>query len=103
MHNALCNDLGKAGEKAAGIEKNTTSIPMKSGNRIPDGYVPNMWIQEVKNLKTQSLTSQLRDYFTYASQEGIKMELFVCQTTHITKPLQVAIKNYSVILRYLPW
>ena len=102
VHNALCHDLGKAGEKAAGIEKNTKIISMNGRNRIPDGYNPNMWVQEVKNVKTQSLTSQLKDDFIYASQNKLKMELFVRQTTHITKPLQAAIKNYGVILRYLP-
>ena len=102
VHNALCNELGKAGEKAAGIEKNTKTISMNGRNRIPDGYDPNMWVQEVKNVKTQSLTSQLKDDFIFAFQNNLKMELYVRQTTHLTKPLQNAIKTFGVIVRYLP-
>ena len=102
VHNALCHELGKAGEKAAGIEKNTKTISMNGRNRIPDGYNPNMWVQEVKNVKSQSLTSQLKDDFIFASQNKLKMELYVRQTTHLTKPLQNAIKTFGVIVRYLP-
>jgi hypothetical protein len=102
VHNALCHELGKAGEKAAGIEKNTKIISMNGNNRIPDGYNPNMWVQEVKNVKSQSLTSQLKDDFIFASQNNLKMELYVRQTTHLTKPLQTAIKTFGVIVRYLP-
>ena len=103
VHNALCHELGKAGEKAANIEKNYATIDMNGTARIPDGFDSTMWVQEVKNVKTQSFTSQLKDDFIYASQNKLKMELYVRQTTHITKPLQEAIKSYGVILRYLPW
>ena len=102
VHNALCHELGKAGEKAAGIEKNTETILINKRKRIPDGYNPNMWIQEVKNVKSQSFTSQLKDDFIFASQNKLKMELYIRQTTYLTKPLQNAIKTFGVIVRYLP-
>ena len=102
VHNAACHDLGKAGEQAAGIEKNTQKVLMNGRNRIPDGFDQNMWVQEVKNVKSQSLTTQLKDDFIYAAQNRLKMELYVRQTTYLTKPLQEAIKSFGVILRYLP-
>ena len=66
---------------------------MNGRNRIPDGYDPNMWVQEVKNVKTQSLTSQLKDDFIFAFQNNLKMELYVRQTTHLTNPFKMQLKH----------
>lgn len=93
--------IGQAGEKAAGISKNTTKIIMNGNGRIPDGYDPNMWLQEVKNVKSLSYTSQLRDYFSYAQANHLKMELYIRPDTYLTKPLQAAIKSFGVIIRYI--
>ena len=103
VHNKCSNDLGKAGEEAAGITKNTQKINMNNRNRIPDGFDMNAHLQEVKNVNSLSYTLQLRDYFEYASKNHLKAELYIRQTTIVSKPLQHAIKDMGVIVRYLPW
>ena len=102
VHNRCSNELGKIGEQSSGITKNTTTININGRMRIPDGYNPQMWLQEVKNVKSLSYTSQLRDYFSYAAQNYLKMELYIRQTTQLSRPLQNAIKSMGVVIRYLP-
>lgn len=103
VHNTCANVLGKLGEEASGIIKNTDVIEINGHMRIPDGLDMNSHLQEVKNVKSLSYTSQLRDYFEFASRNHLKMELYVRQTTVMSKPLQKAIKEMDVVVRYLPW
>ena len=103
VHNTCTNALGKAGEEAAGIVKNTKTININGRNRIPDGLDMQLHLQEVKNVKVLSYTRQLKDYFGFAAQNHLKMELYIRRTTIMTKPLQKAIKDMGVIIRYLPW
>ena len=103
VHNTCASAAGKAGEKASGIVKNTQKIKINGRTRIPDGLNLNSHLQEVKNVKYLSYTSQLKDYFQFASTNHIKMELFIRQTTELSGPLQRAIKESGVIIRYLPW
>ena len=102
VHNRCSNELGKIGERASGIIKNTTTIKINGRMRVPDGYDSHMWLQEVKNVKYMSYTSQLRDYFSYASENHLKMELYIRRTTQLSSPLQNAIKSHGVVVRYLP-
>ena len=100
--------IGQEGEKASGIIKNTQSVEINNHTRIFDGFDPTMHVQEVKNVRYLSFTSQLRDEFTYAAQNHLKMELFIRngfdgrKGTRLSKPLQEAIRSYGVIIRYLP-
>ena len=93
--------MGQQGETASGISKNTHKIMMNGRARIPDGFDQNMWVQEVKNVKSLSYTSQLRDYFGFANSNGLKMELYIRPSTNLSGPLQSAIKEMGVIVRYL--
>ena len=56
---------------------------MNGRNRIPDGFDQNMWVQEVKNVKSQSLTTQLKDDFIYAAQNKIKNGI-ICSANNIS-------------------
>lgn len=84
--------LGREGEAAAGIIKNTKRIPSKSGSaeyRIPD-ELGNGIIGEVKNVKYQELSSQLLDDLAYAEsqQPPLLFKLYVRRETELSKPLQ---------------
>ena len=94
-------DQGRQGEASSGIVKNTKKIMMNGRSRIPDGFDQNMWVQEVKNVKNLSYTSQLRDYFGFANSNGLKMELYIRPSTNLSGPLQSAIKEMGVIIRYI--
>lgn len=96
--------VGVAGERAAGIAKNSRRIPSISRPgryRIPDqlddaGKV----IGEVKNVKYQGLTSQLRDFLAYAEQRpGWTFVLHVRVDTKISGPLQDLVNAGRIILR----
>jgi hypothetical protein len=93
--------IGKIGEKLSGIVKNTKMFKMASGNmRIPDGLTRTL-LQEVKNVKSLSLTSQLKDYMQFAKSTERTMGLFVRPNTYMSGPLQNAIKQYGVVVKYL--
>jgi len=102
---ASAQTLGRAGETIAGIVKNTKSIP--SLTRTANYRIPDQWlkatklISEVKNVDRLSLTNQIKDFVAYAQLEGYTFELWVRETTKITKPLQELIDDGQIILRYL--
>ena len=100
-------EVGKIGEELAGLSganKNTKVIsgPVSGKNRIPDGLNTDTGlISEVKNVKSQSLTSQIKDDIAYAQNNGYDFELWTRPDTHITKPLQNEIDNGNVIQKFL--
>ncbi|MCR4793597.1 MAG: hypothetical protein K5898_00155 [Ruminococcus sp.] len=102
---AYVRSVGKAGEIAAGISKNSRhieSITQTATYRIPDGLDDvNMILSEVKNVKYQGLTNQLKDFLYYSQREGYKFELYVRPNTQISKPLQDLIDASEIILKYL--
>ena len=85
------NSVGKAGEQAAGITKNKQVVNMYGRNRIPDEFLDHS-ISEVKNVKYQSYTLQLRDYFQYAKDTGRSMTLITRKNTVLSKPLEKSIQ-----------
>lgn len=103
---ALARQLGNAGEAAAGIVKNTQRIPSASGTaryRIPDILDHSARvIGDVKNVGRQSYTAQLRDFAAYASQNGYTFELWVRPTTRLSGPLQQAVSQGDLVLRFIP-
>jgi hypothetical protein len=103
---ALARELGRAGELAAGIVKNTERIASATGTaayRIPDVLDHSAGIiGEVKNVGSLSYTSQLRDFAAYADTNGYSFELYVRPTTELSAPLQEAVSNGDIVLRYLP-
>lgn len=98
--------LGRAGEAAAAIVKNTERIPSITGTaayRVPDILDHSMKvIGDVKNVHSLSYTNQLRDFAAYASQHGYTFELWVPATVQLSGPLQQAISQGHIALRFLP-
>lgn len=102
---ALARALGKIGEVASGVLKNTNRIDSLTNTaryRIPDQLLPSTkLISEVKNVNTLSLTNQLKDFVAYAQQSGYTFELWTRSTTKITQPLQNLINSRQIIQRIL--
>jgi hypothetical protein len=75
-----------------------------TSTRIPDGLdEANKVIQEVKNVNYQALTGQLKAFIEYAKQGGYKFELFVRESTQLSKPLQNALNGIqATVKRTLP-
>ena len=70
--------------------------------RIPDGVdKTKRLLQEVKNVKNLSLTSQLKDFMQLSKQLGYTMELYIRPDTYLSGPLKQAIKQYGVRVKYL--
>ena len=86
---------GSAGERAAGIVKNTDHIPSLSDTaayRIPDELNATT-LGEVKNVGSLSYTSQLQDFQAYAQQQGLAFNLYVRGSTTLSGPLQNAVDS----------
>lgn len=84
--------LGIAGEEAVGISGPKTANQVGGRTRFPDALTRTT-LEEVKNVKYQSFTSQLRDYSLYSQQNGLEMILHTRSTTTLSKPLQHSINN----------
>ena len=94
------NAVGKMGEQLSGIVKNTTRYTVNNRTRIPDG-VTSKFIQEVKNVKTLSYTSQLKDSLQIAQSSGRRLQLFIRPNTKLSGPLKYAITQHNISVRYL--
>jgi len=88
--------LGAAGEEAVGITGSKTAINVGGRTRFPDRLTTN-FIEEVKNVKHQSLTRQLRDFYQYSQDNGLQMILHTRPTTTFSGPLNELINNGSII------
>jgi len=86
---------GVAGEQAVGISGVKTAIDVGGRIRIPDNLTRTA-LEEVKNVKYQSLTGQLKDFYNYSQSNGLQMILHTRSTTVISKPLQALIDNGSI-------
>ena len=88
------NTLGKQGEdavaKAYNLEKNKEIFKVNGKGRIPD-FIDNnkKIIYEVKNVKYQAYTAQIKDYQRIASELGYKLKIVVREgdATEISKKL----------------
>jgi hypothetical protein len=107
VHNAggVCpNQVGQAGENAAGISRNTDTININGRARIPD-EVNDTTIGAVKNVGYQHLSTQIQDYMAYAQQNGLKFNLYVRQgaDTVLSGPLQEAVDSGDInLFRVIP-
>jgi predicted double-glycine peptidase len=100
MSNA--RSLGIAGERAAGITGRKSSITLPNGKiRVPDSVTENI-LTEVKNVRSLNFTSQLRDYSNFAQSQGLRFELYVRSNTKLSRPLQNAINQGTIIRRNIP-
>jgi len=90
-------EKGKIGEELAGIDKNTEKITINGHDRIPDELnTEEKIVGEVKNVNYQSYTSQLRDDVSLVENKGYSMNLYVRDTTVLSKPLTSAIKKNNI-------
>ena len=92
--------LGKAGELASGVVTGFKEV-FKVGDRtrIPDAVSRQFgYVAEVKNVRYQGLTLQLKDSLQIAQQNGLQFRLYVRESTQLSKPLQQAVDNGSVQL-----
>ncbi|WP_026706154.1 RHS repeat-associated core domain-containing protein [Flavobacterium soli] len=87
-----------------GLEKNTESVTRidpktgKEGITIPDAKKTDGATVEIKDVKNQSLTRQLRLQKAESEANGVKPELIINQTAKLTEPLKKAgfeIKTYE--------
>ena len=89
----LCKptDIGKAGELKAGISKKKTSFTVNERVRIPD-YTNKYrkFIVEVKNVRYQSNTLQLRDFADIATQNGYRKILIVKKSARVANTVYKA-------------
>jgi hypothetical protein len=100
---ALARSLGQAGEDAVGITgpKTAIEIPGSGQIRIPDALTDTT-LTEVKNVNSLSYTQQLRDFSTYSQQNGLNFELYVRPSTQLSGPLQQAVTNGQITLKFIP-
>ena len=83
-------DLGKDGERQAGINpEEKQKIEVNNRSRVPDQLTKDE-LTEVKNVKKQANTRQLRDYSDFAKLTKRNKTLKVRKDTKISKPLQKA-------------
>lgn len=99
---------GLAGEKAAGVVRNSQHIPSLSGTaayRIPDG-LNSYALEEVKNVSRLSYSRQLQDFAAYSKQNGLAFNLYVrggSSPTTLSGPLQAAVDKGDInLIRSLP-
>lgn len=76
-------------------------IAINGRTRIPDGLTSTV-LSEVKNVRTQGFTRQLRDFADFAQQTGRRFDLYVRPTTRLSGPLQDAIAQGTINLRLIP-
>jgi len=98
--------IGQAGEvsvrSAFDIGPKATRI-VNGRTRIFDGLNSNA-VSEVKNVRQLSFTRQLRDYADYASQHGLRLDIYVRGGTSMSAPLiraDLDLMNPVNIIRYL--
>jgi Flp pilus assembly pilin Flp len=94
--------VGQAGERAAGITKNTNKIQINGRTRIPDELNATT-LGEVKNVKYQHLSTQLKDDLAYAQQNRLQFNLYVRRDTRLSGPLQELVDSGQLnLIRNLP-
>jgi hypothetical protein len=100
---ALARQVGQLGEDAVGINGPKIGIHIGDQLRFPDRFdnLANV-LDEVKNVKSLSYTQQLRDYVTFAQQNGSTFNLRVRPSTYISGPLNRAILDILIRIKYIP-
>ncbi len=96
--------VGQAGESAVRLafdigEK--AKILINGRNRIPDGLTTTV-LSEIKNVESLSFSRQLRDFADYAQQTGRRFDLYVRPNTKLSGPLQEAVQQRTIQLRFIP-
>ncbi len=96
-------ELGKEGEQAAGIVKNTKRIDPLTGTarfRVPD-EITQAGIREVKNVNELSLTNQIKDLLLAAQKERRQLTIVIRKDIKLSKPLQELVDQGRIKVEYL--
>jgi hypothetical protein len=99
----LAQRLGREGEHAAGITKNSVRIDSLSGRRafrIPDELTEST-LTEVKNVEYQHFSTQLQDSLHYSIMTNRQMILKVREDTILSEDLIRAIKAGWINLEFI--
>lgn len=99
--------IGREGEvavRAAHDIGDKVRIEINPGQfRIPDGINTDLKVlSEVKNVKNLSFTKQLRDYSSFAQQNGLGFDLYVRPSTTLSGPLSNAIDSGLINQIFIP-
>jgi len=79
-------------EAYPGFAKNTESFTTSFGSRIPD-FINKKVVGEIKNVKYQHFSSQIKGFMEIARKEGKKFVLVIEEGTRLSKPLVKAISR----------
>ena len=96
---AVVREMGQAGEKMAGIVKNTKRIPSATQTakyRVPD-ELNSSALGEVKNVQHLNYTNQLRDFADYARQQGLTFTIYTRPSTTLSSTLKAEINAGRII------
>jgi len=96
--------VGQAGEaavRAAADIGEKVPIEIAGRVRIPDGITSTV-LTEVKNVQSLSYTQQLRDFASYARENGLRFDLWVRPSTQLSGPLAEEVANGVINLRFIP-
>ena len=93
--------IGRAGERAVGINGPKNAINWNGQKLIPDQVTKKLLV-EVKNVKNLSFTKQLRNYSNFAQTSNRNFELYVRSSTKLSGPLHAARESGSIIIKYIP-
>ncbi len=95
--------LGAEGEQAVGLfgPKVGIRIPGANNLRFPDNLTTTT-LTEVKNVASQGLTKQLRDYITVSQSTGRTFDLYIRPSTRLTSNLEAAVRRGEINLKYIP-
>jgi len=99
--------LGQAGENAVrGAYQigDKTPFNVLGRDRVADGMTSTT-ISEVKNVRYQAYTQQLKDYVTHSIDRGLRFDLYVrggANPTILSPQLEEAVGLGQVTLRYIP-
>lgn len=100
---AVARAIGRAGEAASGIAKNTLhieSLTQTAKYLIPDGLnLITGALTEVKNVAYQGLSTQSTDYLLYSQKNNYTFTLITRTTTKLSLPLQKIIDQGKIILQ----
>jgi restriction endonuclease fold toxin 7 of polymorphic toxin system len=55
----------------------------------------------LKNVGKLSYTNQLRDFVSYAKENGYQFQLWVRETTQLSAPLKAEVENGTILLQTL--
>ncbi len=93
-------ETGRQGEAGVPGEQNHIAIEVNGRRRIPDRLNSNN-LGEIKNVRYQSLTQQIRDEESISESSGRTFTLWIRSNTVLSRPLQAFIRDNNIRIRYI--